>query len=98
VQVTLLDKTTATQAYDAGPAAANYTSKKYLAGPYNYNVNMSVFKVFPIRGGMFLRLNLDAFNVFNMPGENNPGANGIEGFLNSHTDPRQLQVTARFTF
>src|SRR6185312_213677 len=41
VQVTLLDKSTATQAYDAGPAAANYTSKKLLAGPYNYTVNMS---------------------------------------------------------
>ncbi|MES2391231.1 MAG: TonB-dependent receptor [Acidobacteriota bacterium] len=99
MQITLLDGTTATQPYDAGPTSANYTSKSFLAGPYNMNVNASVFKVFPIRQGMFLRLNLDAFNVFNMPGENNPNTtDGIQAYINSHNDSRQLQVTARFTF
>ena len=98
VQVGLLDGTSATQAYDAGPASANYTSRTYLAGPYNYNVNLSIFKVFPIKQAMFLRLNLDAFNALNMPGEKNPGANGIEGFLNNYDTARQLQLTARFTF
>ena len=98
VQIALLDGTTATQAYDAGPQAANYASKTFLPGPYNWVANVSVFKVFPIREGMNLRVNLDAFNVFNMPGENNPGTDGIEGYLNSYQPARQLQVTARFSF
>ena len=62
------------------------------------NTNLSLFKVFPIRGAMNLRLNLDAFNVFNMPGENDPGANGIEDYSTSYQTARELQVTARFTF
>ena len=105
VNVKLLNNTTVSAAYDAGPSVAtytaeNYTSKTWLRGPYNWVANVSVFKVFPIRQGMSLRVNLDAFNVFNMPGETNPGNNGIEGFLtNSFDNPaRQLQVTGRFTF
>jgi hypothetical protein len=99
VQVQLLNGKTTTVAYDAGPLAANYARKRYLPGPFNWVANASIFKVFPIREKMNLRVNLDAFNVFNMPGENNPGANGIEGYLNSEAaNPRELQITARFTF
>jgi hypothetical protein len=98
VSVALLSGKSATATYDAGPKSANYTSKMFLPGPYNWVANASIFKVFPIRDGMFLRVNLDAFNVFNMPGENNPGADGIEAYLNSHEPARQLQITARFTF
>jgi hypothetical protein len=98
IQVGLLNGTTATVAYDAGPTASNYARKRYFAGPFNYVANVSIFKVFPIRGGMFLRVNVDAFNVFNMPGENNPGNDGIEGYLNSYQAARQLQATARFRF
>jgi hypothetical protein len=98
VNVQLLDGTVANIAYNPGPNAANYTGKTFLNGPINWTADASIFKVFPIREGMLLRVNLDAFNVFNMPGENNPGADGIERYLNSHNASRQLQITARFTF
>jgi hypothetical protein len=99
VAVTLLDGSTATAPYDTGPNASNYTGKIFLNGPINWVADASIFKVFPIHERMFLRLNLDAFNVFNMPGENNPDVlQGIEKYLNSHSASRQLQVTARFTF
>lgn len=101
VQVTLLNGTTATDAYDAGPLGANYTSKKFLPGPFNWEADFSIFKVFPITKGINLRMNLDAFNVFNVAGENNPGANGIQGFLHNYEPldtARQLQITARLTF
>lgn len=87
-----------TAAYDAGPLASNYLSKTWIHGPINWPINASIFKVFPIKQGISLRVNLDAFNVFNMPGENNPGTDGIQRFLTSHNDPRELQITARLTF
>ncbi len=99
VAVKLLDGTAPTIGYDTGPNASNYTSKTFLNGPINWTADASIFKVFPVREGMFLRVNLDAFNVFNMPGENNPDVlQGIERYLNSANPARQLQITARFTF
>lgn len=98
INVRLLDGTTASVAYDGGPGNTNYYAKTWLRGPYNWVADASIFKVFPIRRGMSLRVNLDAFNVFNMPGENNPGADGIEGFLTNYTGARQLQITGRLTF
>jgi hypothetical protein len=106
VQVKLLDGTTPPLDYDAGPGPTatsvgptNYYGKAFLPGPYNWVANASIFKVFPIRRGMFLRVNVDAFNVFNMPGETNPDpATGIQSFLKNYNPARQLQITARFTF
>jgi hypothetical protein len=88
-----------TEAYDAGPIAANYTSKTYLNGPINWNADLSLFKVFPIKGKMVLRLNFDAFNAFNHQGNPNPGTtDGIAKTLTSVNNARELQITARFTF
>ncbi len=88
-----------TEAYDAGPIAANYTSKTYLNGPINWNADLSLFKVFPIKGKMVLRLNFDAFNAFNHQGNPNPGTtDGIAKTLTSVNTARELQITARFTF
>lgn len=98
VNVQLLNGKVQYVAYNVGPNASNYTGKTFLDGPINWVADASIFKVFPIREGMFLRVNLDAFNVFNMPGENNPQPDGIEQYLSSHNTARQLQITARLTF
>ena len=100
VNITFPGSTTpSTIAYDAGPAGSNYTSRTYLNGPVNWEADLSLFKVFPIKGGTNLRVNLDAFNAFNHQGETNPGTkDGVANFLTSYNTSRQLQVTARFTF
>ncbi|WP_263367400.1 TonB-dependent receptor [Edaphobacter bradus] len=76
-----------------------------LNGPFNYIVDLSLFKVFPITEKVNFRVNLDAFNVFNIQGYNNPNttsgeesvsSGGIDG--SSYWSPRQLQLTMRFTF
>ena len=98
VAVTLANGSQTTNNYDAGPQGANYLAKKWINGPFNYTADLSVFKVFPIKGSMYLRFNVDAFNAFNVQGHNNPDATGLEHFLNSHNAPRQIQLTGRFTF
>jgi hypothetical protein len=70
-----------------------------LNGPINWNADLSLFKVFPIKKQMNLRLNFDAFNAFNHQGDTNPGTtDGIANFLSSVNTSRELQITARFTF
>jgi Carboxypeptidase regulatory-like domain len=99
VVVTYLNGKTSTIAYDDGPQAGNYLYKTYLPGPINWTANVSLFKVFPINERFNLRLNVDAFNVFNMPGENNPNTtSGLQTFLTSANSPREIQLTARLTF
>ena len=95
-----------TSAYDVGPNAANYTSRTYLNGPTNWESDLSLFKVFPIKEQMNLRLNFDAFNAFNHPGTANPDTgqtsvtDGLVTDQTAYNNPaaRQLQITARFTF
>jgi hypothetical protein len=89
--------------YDAGPQAANYLSNSWLNGPINWSADASLFKVLPITERVNLRFNVDAFNVFNVQGEENPGTNGIQMVLPggqsiSYNPPRQIQLTARLTF
>jgi hypothetical protein len=65
----------------------------------NWTADASLFKVFPITERVNLRFNMDAFNVFNMQGINNPdGTDGTISFLSSHNTPRQVQFTLRLTF
>jgi hypothetical protein len=85
----------------AGAAAigAHPYSKTFLQGPFNYTADLSVFKVFPITEKTTLRVNVDAFNVLNMQGYTNPDpSSGIESLTSSANTPRQIQLTARFTF
>lgn len=98
VVVTLANGKQTTIPYDAGPIASNYMAKSYLQGPINYTVDLSIFKVFPITQTVNLRLNVDAFNAFNIQGYNNPGTDGVENLLSSHNAPRQIQFTARLTY
>jgi hypothetical protein len=100
VNVKLLDGTTQAVAYDGGPAGGSYLEKTYIHGPVNWPINASLFKVFPITERVRLRVNLDAFNVFNMPGEQDPDGTGVQAYLkNAASNPaRTLQITARLSF
>jgi hypothetical protein len=93
-----------TVAYSPGPSN-NPNSKTIIPGPINWTADLSLFKVFPITERVNFRVNLDAFNLFNVQGYNNP--NGTDGTelvqaggvgATSHNTPRQLQLTARLTF
>ena len=76
-----------------------------MNGPMNWSADVSLFKVFPITESLLLRVNVDAFNVFNNQGLPNP--NTTDGTVcvtpgglgcSSYNTPRQLQLTARLTF
>ena len=98
VQLPLNNGTSANIAYSPGPGL-NPFSKSVLHGPYNWTADVSVFRVFPITEKVFFRVNVDAFNVFNVQGYNNPDkSTGVQTFLSSKNTPRQLQLTARLTF
>jgi hypothetical protein len=86
-------------------AGSNPFNKSVLNGPFNYIVDLSLFKVFPITEKVNLRLNMDAFNALNIQGYNLPNATtgeqqvtpgGVDG--SSFWPARQLQLTMRLTF
>lgn len=90
--------------YSPGPSGANPFAKTVLNGPFNYTVDLSLFKVFPITERVKLRFNMDTFNAFNVQGYTNPNTtDGTEGFQpngasSSYNIPRQVQLTLRLTF
>ena len=83
----------------------NPFGRTVLHGPTNFSADLSVYKVLPITERLNLRINVDAFNVFNIQGLNNPSGTdgttcsspGGEG-CSSYNTPRQLQFTARISF
>jgi hypothetical protein len=84
---------------------ANPFAHTVMNGPLNWGADASLFKVFPLTERFNLRINVDAFNVFNNQGLGNP--NGTTGetcvqagtsICSSHNTPRQLQFTARLDF
>lgn len=98
VPVTLANGKTVTTPYAPGPGLNPY-SKTFLHGPFNWTADISLFKVFRITDTTDFRVNIDAFNAFNVQGYNNPDpVTGIQNFLSSHNVPRQVQFTARLTF
>jgi hypothetical protein len=105
VAVKLLNGTTSPIAYT--PSANNVGNPYYrtiLNGPINWTADASLFKVFPITERVNVRFNMDAFNVFNVQGYNNPNAtDGTEavqpnGVATSYNNPRQIQLTLRLSF
>ncbi len=67
-----------------------------VPGPWNSNVDASLFKVVRINERVNLRFNADFFNVLNMPGTNGPNSStGIVSLQSSWNSPRQLQLTLR---
>jgi hypothetical protein len=93
-------------AFTPGPSnlGSNPFSRTVLQGPFNYNVDLSVFKVFPITERMALRFNADAFNALNIQGYSNPNTTTGEiayapnGQSTSYWTPRQIQLTLRLQF
>ena len=87
-----------------GNLGNNPFSRTVLPGPFNYNVDLSVFKVFPITERMALRFNADAFNALNIQGFVNPNTTTGEiayagnGQSTSYWTPRQVQLTLRLQF
>jgi hypothetical protein len=84
---------------------ANPYGHTVLQGPMNWSADLSLFKVFPITERVFLRFNVDAFNVFNNQGLPNPSSTDgtvctTPGGLgcSSYNTPRQIQLTGRLTF
>ncbi len=105
VNVKLSNGNTVVVGYSPGPTGAHPYAHTNLNGPINYTVDLSVFKIFPITEKMNLRVNVDAFNAFNVQGYNIPNTtDGIQqiapgvGVASSYNTPRQLQFTMRFTF
>jgi hypothetical protein len=111
VPVTLKNGTTVSTAYSPGPSGAvtssvstavsppNPFAQTILLGPYNYETDVSLYKVFTLTERVKLRLNVDAFNAFNIQGRVNPNAtDGIESLQTSYWTPRQVQFTVRVSF
>ncbi|HEY3839683.1 MAG TPA: carboxypeptidase regulatory-like domain-containing protein [Bryobacteraceae bacterium] len=99
VTLTLKNGSQVQTAYSPGPVGANAYSQTALMGPYNYNADISLFKVFTLNERMKLRVNIDAFNAFNIQGRVNPNAaDGVESLQTSYWTPRQVQFSGRLTF
>jgi hypothetical protein len=105
VNVQLSNGSVVAQSFSPGPTAANPYSHTFIDGPINYSADLSLFKVFPITERVILRFNVDAFNVFNVQGYNNPnttdGTEAVQpgvGVASSYNTPRQLQLTLRLSF
>ena len=99
VSVTLKNGSQVVTGYSPGPAGANPFSQTVLQGPKNYQADVSLYKVFTFTERVKLRINLDAFNAFNIQGRVNPNTtDGVESLQNSYWTPRQIQLSARFSF
>jgi hypothetical protein len=85
---------------------SNPYSHTFIAGPKNWESDLSLFKVFPITERYTLRFNMDAFNFLNHQGWNNPNStSGIEEYwpggqsgATSANAGRQMQFTLRLSF
>ena len=98
VTVQLNNGTTVTTGYNPGPGT-NPLAKTYLPGPFNWTQDLSLFKQFAIHKNINLKVNVDAFNVFNEQGYVNPDTTaGIQSLRSSYNTARQLQLTARLTW
>jgi len=72
---------------------------QFLMGPSRWSMNASAFKSVRLNESVFLRFNIDFFNVFNMPGTAAPDSvSGIITNQFSDNGPRVLQVTGRLTW
>ena len=99
VTVTLKNGQKVTTAYSPGPAGLNPYSHTILQGPKNFQADISLYKVFDLSERWKLRVNVDAFNAFNIQGLNSPNtSDGILTFQSSRWTPRQIQLTARLSF
>ena len=80
-----------------------------LRTPSNYNVDLSVSRIFPVHERLKFQLRMEGFNIFNHPNFSTVSASGGGAFttaFNSGTfgnitgalDPRIFQLAGKFTF
>jgi hypothetical protein len=78
-----------------------------LNGPWLWNADASLFKIFPVTERVNLRLNVDAFNVFNHNNLPNPSSSdgtvcyspgGVGCSTSTFNVPRQIQVSLRLNY
>jgi hypothetical protein len=99
VSVTLQNGKQVVTGYSPGPSGVNPFGKTVLLGPYNYTADVSIYKEFSFNERVKLRVNVDAFNAFNIQGRVNPNTtDGVESLQTSYWTPRQIQLTARISF
>jgi hypothetical protein len=99
VPVVLKNGQTVSVAYSPGPSGANPFSQTVILGPSNFEADISIYKVFSISERVKFRLNVDAFNAFNIQGRVNPSTTtGVESLQTSYWTPRQIQISARLSF
>lgn len=98
-------KTASSVAYTSSTGTNPY-SHTFLRGPFNWESDLSLFKVFPVTERFNLRANVDAFNFLNHQGFNNPNTtSGIEEYwpggasgATSANPGRQIQLSLRLSF
>ena len=96
VYVPLKDGTQQLVALDTG---LNWYRNQAVKGPWITNVTASVFKSVPITERVNLRVNLDAFNVFNHPGLQMPNSTtGLIDLRYSGQGARVLQYSMRLSW
>jgi hypothetical protein len=87
----------------------NPLRNQFFPGPREWNLDASLFKTIPIKERFTFRLNLDAFNVLNHPGNSVSGygapstfipvgTTGVMSTTASWNNPRTLQITGRLTW
>jgi hypothetical protein len=80
-------------------SAPNPFAQTIVLGPFNYQTDISLYKAFSLTERVKLRVNVDAFNAFNIQGRVNPNStDGVESLQTSYWTPRQIQFSARISF
>ncbi|HTC62346.1 MAG TPA: TonB-dependent receptor [Candidatus Saccharimonadales bacterium] len=87
----------------ANPALATYGSlpRNFLRGPGRFNFDLTVAKSIAITERMKLQFQADIFNVFNQAEFLNPDTTITDptfGQITNTSDPRIIQLAARFSF
>jgi hypothetical protein len=88
----------------SSPAQYTYgnAGRNSLIGPGRTNVDMSIFKSFPVHEQMYFQFRFEAFNVFNHPqfGYPNPtvGTAQVGSITSVVGNPRNLQASLQFQF
>jgi len=112
VNITLTNGKTSAITYQPGPngsgggsdpagwGGVNPFGKTIVPGPFNFNTDASLFKVFPITERTNLRFNMDIFNLLNNQGSVNPsGSTGEQNLATtSFWSARQVQFSLRLNF
>jgi Carboxypeptidase regulatory-like domain len=88
----------------ANPALGTNGSsgRSIVDGPGYRNVDLGVFRDFPLKGRSVFQFRIEATNVFNIVSLNNPGVNfaapALFGKIRSARNMRQVQLGARVSF